>query len=51
VFGPNGEVVLALTVDGFGEPLGVADVGRPAALLERAARTVTAAAGGRPPRR
>jgi DNA-binding IclR family transcriptional regulator len=50
VFGRHGEVVLALTMHGFAEPLPVAEVPRQAALLLRAARTVTAAASGRAPR-
>jgi DNA-binding IclR family transcriptional regulator len=50
VFGRHGEVLLALTVHAFAEPLPVADVPRLAALLLRASRTVTAAASGRPPR-
>jgi DNA-binding IclR family transcriptional regulator len=49
VFGRRGEVVLALTIDAFAEPLDVSDVPRYASALLRSARAVTAATRGRAP--
>ena len=49
VFGPDRRVALALTLFGFSDPLGAADLARYAERLQEATRRVTAAIHGREP--
>jgi DNA-binding IclR family transcriptional regulator len=49
VFGPSGEVVLALSAIGFRAPLTVAELDRVSARLRRATVSITAETHGRPP--